>query len=181
MAGAYDRGQEQPVNEVATLGGDGIHPMMLASWVQFMLAESALTIGVTGNARTYLENGVRGHIQKVINFQSSETGFVAPASQVNAYVNEVLADYDAADDAGKLDIIAREWYIASYTNAIEPFNTYRRTGYPSFLMDPIQPIGDFPRSFLYPLSELNVNDNIQQKANNQVQVFWDTNPAGFIN
>lgn len=180
-AGAYDRGQAEDVLTSSNLGGDGIHPMMLSSWIQFMLAESTLEIGVTGNARTYLENGVRQHIEKVINFQSNETGFVAPASQVNAYVNEVLADYDAADDEGKLDIIAREWYIASYTNAIEPFNTYRRTGFPSFLVEPAQPLGLFPRSYLYPLNELTVNPNIQQKDDNQVQVFWDTNPAGFIN
>ena len=181
MAGAYDRGQAEPINTVETLDGDGIHPMMLSSWIQFMLAESALEIGVTGNARTYLENGVRQHINKVINFQSGETRFVAPAAQVNDYVTEVLTDYDAANNAGKLDIIAREWYIASYTNGIEPFNTYRRTGYPSFLMDPVEDLGDFPRSFFYPISELNVNPNIEQKASNQIQVFWDTNPAGFIN
>ena len=180
-AGAYDRGQGEPVNTVATLGGDGIHPIMLSSWIQFMLAEAALEIGVTGNARTYLENGVRQHIEKVINFQSSETGFVAPASQVNDYVNEVLTDYDAADNEGKLDIIAREWYIASYTNGIEPYNTYRRTGYPSFLMDPVEDLGPFPRSFLLPQNELNVNENIEQKDGNSVQLFWDTNPAGFIN
>ena len=180
-AGAYDNDQGEPITVVSNLGGDGIHPIMLSSWVQFMLAESALKIGVTGNARTYLENGLRQHIDKVINFQSSETGHVAPASQVNDYVNEVLTDYDAADEDGKMDIIAREWYIASYTNGIDPFNTYRRTGYPSFLMEPIIDLGPFMRSFLYPANELNVNENITQKSSNQIQVFWDTNPAGFIN
>ena len=37
--------------------GAGISPIMMASYTNFMLAEAALTLGTTGSARTYLENG----------------------------------------------------------------------------------------------------------------------------
>ncbi len=177
-AGAFDN---QFVDVVASsnLGGNGIHPVMLSAWVQFMLAESALTLGTTGDPATYLETGIRQHIAKVIGF--FPTGSPAGAD-IDAYVNDVLTDYAAADDSGKLDIIAREWYISSWGNAIEPFNTYRRTGFPSIIMDPVFDLGPVMRSFLFPENERTTNTNpLFEQRNNQDQVFWDTNPVGFIN
>ena len=76
-------------------------------------------------------------------------------------------------------IVVREWYIASWGNGIEPYNMYRRTGYPT-LQTGVVPVGVFPRSFRYPASEVNTNPNVQQTTADN-QVFWDTNPAGFIN
>lgn len=177
-AGAFDD-QFADVVDSDNLGGNGIHPIMLSSWVQFMLAESALTLGTTGDAATYLENGIRQHIAKVIGFYpAGDPG----SADVDAYVADVLAKYAAADPAGKLDIITREWYISSWGNATEPFNTYRRTGFPSFIVDPVFDLGPIMRSFLYPENErtTNTNPNFEQR-NTQDQVFWDNNPAGFIN
>jgi hypothetical protein len=39
--------------------------------------------------------------------------------------------------------------------------------------------GEFPRTFNYPADCVNLNSSISQKPHN-VQVFWDTNPAGVI-
>ena len=44
----------------------------------------------------------------------------------------------------------------------------------------VVPVGPFPRSFRYPESEVNTNPNVDQTTADN-QVFWDTNPAGFIN
>ncbi|GAB5523701.1 MAG: hypothetical protein Roseis2KO_15730 [Roseivirga sp.] len=177
-AGAFDD-QFADVVDSDNLGGNGIHPIMLSSWVQFMLAEAALTLGTSGDAATYLENGIRQHIAKVISFYPAGN---PGSADVDAYVADVLADYAAADPAGKLDIITREWYISSWGNATEPFNTYRRTGFPSFIVDPVFDLGPIMRSFLYPENErtTNTNPNFEQRST-QDQVFWDNNPAGFIN
>lgn len=176
--GAFDD-QFEDVVTADNLGGNGIHPIMLSSWVQFMLAESALTLSTTGDSGSYLETGIRQHIAKVISFSPNGN----PGSVViDAFVADIMTEYAAADQAGKLNIIAREWYIASWGNATEPFNTYRRTGYPSFLVDPVFDLGPIMRSFVFPENErtTNTNPNFVQR-NNQDQVFWDTNPAGFIN
>ncbi len=168
-------------NASTNLGGAGIHPMLLSSFSAFMLAEASLPapagMGVTGDSKALLESGMRQSFAKV----ASVAEIAMDASKVDQYVSEVLAEYDAAaNDQARLAIIIREYYIASFGNAIEPYNNYRRTGYPT--LDAGLSPGDFPRSFFIPSSEINTNDNpnLTQKLLTD-QVFWDTNPAGFIN
>jgi len=181
--GAYDTGNNNaPTVEVNShLRGAGIHPMLTASFVKFMLAEAALPapagIGTTGNPRTLLEEGIRASMFKVADF----SGVPMESAAVNAYVDVVLADYDAAaNDQERLAIIIDEYYIALYGNGLEAYNNYRRTGYPDLQASVIAGTA-FPRSFFLPESELNSNDNpdLVQKSLTD-QVFWDTNPAGFI-
>ena len=152
---------------------------MLSAWVQFMLAESALMLGTSGDPATYLETGIRQHINKVVGFYPAGS---PDQADIDAYVTDVMTDFAAADQSGKLDIIAREWYISSWGNAIEPFNTYRRTGFPSMMMDPVFNLGPFMRSFLYAEDETSTNTNpdfVQRSILDPV--FWDNNPDGFIN
>ncbi|WP_159092182.1 SusD/RagB family nutrient-binding outer membrane lipoprotein [Aquimarina sp. Aq107] len=164
--------------------GAGISPIMLSSYVDFMLAESALELGTTGDARTYLADGMAKSFDKVMNFRADLTdASVAPTpADVTDYIDEVLANYDAAaDDDARLEIIVTEYFIALFGNGIEAYNTYRRTGkpenlQPSLLANP----GVFIRSFLYPSSLVDRNNNVEQKANQAIPVFWDTNPEGFV-
>ena len=79
-----------------------------------MLAESALTIGVSGDARTYLESGVRKSIGKVMNFspENVDPNFTPSSADVDNYVNEVLSLYDsAATPDDKLAVIVKEYMI----------------------------------------------------------------------
>ncbi|SEL98508.1 Starch-binding associating with outer membrane [Aquimarina amphilecti] len=164
--------------------GAGISPIMLSSYVDFMLAESALELGTTGDARTYLANGMTKSFDKVINFRADLTdASVAPtAADVTDYIDEVLANYDAAaDNDARLEIIVTEYFIALFGNGVEAYNTYRRTGkpenlQPSLLANP----GVFIRSFLYPSNLVDRNSNVEQKPNQAIPVFWDTNPEGFV-
>ncbi|MGY3792600.1 SusD/RagB family nutrient-binding outer membrane lipoprotein [uncultured Aquimarina sp.] len=164
--------------------GAGISPIMLSSYVDFMLAEAALELGTTGDARTYLEAGLTKSFAKVMNFRPDLTdAALAPtALDVQDYIDEVLGNYDtAADDDERLEIIVQEYFIALYGNGIEAYNTYRRTGkpenlQPSLLANP----GVYIRSFLYPSVLVDRNSNVDQKANQASPVFWDTNPEGFV-
>ncbi len=179
--GAFDTGAGN-VSTINTqnLGGAGIYPIVLSSFTNFMLAESALPapvgLGTTGSSRTFLEAAMRDSFSKV-------EGFVGVTmSNVDAYVNEVLTNFDnATSDSARLNIIIKEYYIASWGNSIEAFNNYRRTGFPD-LGGSVGSNTDFPRNFLIPDSELNSNDNPNLiQINRTDQVFWDTNPAGFVN
>jgi len=177
VGGQYDDGAGIPASSTPATGA-GIYPLMLSAWVNFALAEAALELGTTGNAVAYLESGIRLHMEKVFSFAPGNHD----ATDIQAYVDEVVAEYNAATDAGKLDIIIREWYLTSFGSGVLAYNNYRRTGYPSFLQDPIIAAGNFPRSFFIPESELNSNANpdLEQKSLTD-KVFWDTNPDGFIN
>jgi hypothetical protein len=165
--------------------GAGIQPIMLSSYTHFLLAEADLTVGIDGEARAYLEAGVRQSIEKAISFSSVSTvdeAFVPSNNNINGYVEEVLELYDAADDDGKLDVIVKEFFLALHGQGLDAYNAYRRTGKP----DSMQPTelegpGAFPRTFWYPANYVERNQRATQRQGLATQVFWDTNPAGFIN
>jgi hypothetical protein len=165
---------------------------MTRSFVNFMLAEAALTLGTSGDARAYLKTAVENSFADVRAFALASTeaakitAFETERSinwnnSVTAYVNKVLEDYDAANADGKMNIIATEYWVALFGNGIEAYNLYRRTGKPSPQQPGLDPNpGPFVRSYYYPNNYIVNNRNAVQKANATVQVFWDTNPANFI-
>jgi len=167
------------------LQGAGISPLLLSSYTNFMLAESALTLGTTGDAKIYLENGMKESFNKVKAFGASvaQTSTTIPTqADFDAYVVDVMADYDAGDDTQKLKVIVEQYFIALWGNGIEAYNTYRRTGQPSDLqpaVDLADP-GTFVRSAWYPSNAADNNSNINQKDDVTQPVFWDTNSAGFV-
>ena len=178
--GAFDDGTTNTNTLAASdLGGAGIFPIMLSSTVNFWLAEAALPapagLGVTGNSRDYLAAGMADSFAKVAAFAGQTMTNVA------TYEAEVLANYDAAGtDNDRLGVIIKEVYISSWGNSTPAYNNYRRTGFPA-LGGSVIANTDFPRNFLIPDSELNSNDNPNLvQITRTDQVFWDTNPAGFI-
>ena len=189
--GAFDNNQFNRVDSqnTQTLNGEGINPIFLSSFTHFALAEAGLDLGVGVDSRALLEAGISLSMDKVTDFSGSLTttdeddetiDYAATSADINDYIARVLAEYDAASgNDAKLAIVIREWYIASWGNGIEPYNMYRRTGYPS-LQTGVLPVGSFPRSFRYPQSEVSTNPNVDQTTADN-QVFWDTNPPGFIN
>ena len=165
--------------------GAGISPILLASNTNILLAESALVLGTTGNARTYLEKGIRESMNKVATFGSplaAGTGFEATAALIDAHVSDILSAFDAGDDRDKLRIIAEQLFIADWCNGMDAYNAYRRTGQPDNLTPAtrVQDPGTFLRSMWYPQVASDNNSNITQKTNPDTPVFWDTNPDGFV-
>ena len=179
--GAFDRDEFAQARATENnLGGAGIVPIYLSSHTHFLLAEAALTLGTNGNPANLMAEGIRLSLDKVDDFSGSAAtdGFEMTQGDKDAYVAGVLAEYNAANNNGKLAIIAREAFLASWGNGVEVYNLYRRTGFPN-LQTPIIPAGPFPRGFRYPVDEVENNPNIQQRQLTD-QVFWDNNPGGFI-
>ena len=167
----------------AGLAGAGISPIMMSSFVDFMLAESGLTLGV-GDARASLENGIRKSIATVTTFGApiAVEEFVPTDEEIETYIGDVLADYDAADETGKLNVIVRQYFAALWGNGLEANNTYQRTGQPSGIQPALLATpGTYVRTFQYPARAADFNQSITQKpVNDPVPVFWDTNPDGFV-
>jgi len=183
--GKFDSGDCASTSNGGTdgAGGAGIQPLILSSYVKFMRAEAALTLGTTDDAAEMLEAGVRESISKVLGFGSKTTidaAMVPDQTKVDDYVTEVINKFSsAAGEEDKLNIIMKEYHIALWGNGLDAYNNYRRTCLPSGL----QPLrlpeqGQFTRSFWYPSSYVNRNSNANQKANVAIPVFWDTKPAG---
>lgn len=188
VGGKLDADDDANVSQLGNLAagaqGAGVEPIYLSSFTHFMLAEAALTMGTSGDAGALLEAGIRQSIDKVINFGSeigysysdAEAAFVPDGAYIDAYVNDVMASYNAAGAAGKLAIVIEELHKATWGNGLEMFNAYRRTGYPSRMQPTLtnQP-GPFIRSYLYPLDHITRNSNANQKSDWIQKVFWDTN------
>jgi hypothetical protein len=191
--GSYDNDAGRPVTLGAGAGGAGIHPIMMRSFVDFMLAEAALQLGTTGDPRALLKSAVEKSMADVraLAMSTTENAKIAAfeadqkivwADEVNKYVTRVLAMYDEATTTdSKLNVIATEYWIALHGNGVEAYNLYRRTGKPANQQPALDPNpGQFVRSFYYPTSFIARNANAKQKANVTIPVFWDNNPAGFV-
>ncbi len=191
--GAYDNDNGKPVALGFGAGGAGIQPILMSSFTDFMLAESALTLGTAGDAKALLESAIRKSMADVRAFMlaSTEAGKIATfeaskgivwATQVENYVKNVMDAYTAATTtADKLNIIATEYWYSLYGNGVEAYNLYRRTGMPKNMQPALDPnAGAFVRSYYYPNAYISRNTNAKQKANMAVAVFWDNNPAGLL-
>ncbi len=184
--GKLDNSESASASQDIGAQGKGVAPILLSIFTDFWRSEAALTMGTTDNPRTMLENGIRGSMIKVAQFnteidysyttgEQNRVNSVMSTTNVNNYVNSVLADYDAATtNEQRLRVVMREYYKASWGNGYEVYNAYRRTGYPDDLQPTRQAApGAFIRTFLYPSVSVNLNANIDQKLDNTIKVFWD--------
>lgn len=162
--------------------GQGIQPIMLSCYVNFLRAEADLIYDTDDDARAQLEAGVRGSIAKVMSFGSldptvaANPSLVPTAGDIDGYVAAILTLYDnAANDEERLEVVINEYYKAAFGNGIEAYNAYRRTGYPSNLQPSLEPSpGQFILSFFYPANFVNRNSSApaQKDPNNWPKVFW---------
>ena len=167
-------------------GGNGITPIMLASWTDFMIGEVELVAGNEAAAKTAMFAGMAKSMDKVTNFYPREAGNRFDAV-MNFYVGglaQVINDFyartsDEWDDASdKMNVLGMQYFVAQYGNGLDAYNFYRRTGYPTTLQPNIEANpGGFIRSFFYPSNHANTNSNITQKDGVTDPVFWDTNPG----
>jgi len=187
--GRFDNNSGLPVANPA-LGnkGAGIHPIMLAAYVDFMLAEAAVTLGTTGTPKTLLLSGIKKHMDYVRAFaiagaEGATISAFEPAATFNAkvtsYLNYVGTRFDAAaTNDTKMNLVGREYWLSLYGNGTEAYNLYRRTGKPNRMQPGLESItGSFVRSFLYPINYMVTNTTAVQKKDLATQVFWDKNPA----
>jgi hypothetical protein len=70
-------------------------------------------------------------------------------------------------------MIMKEYFIASWGNGIEPYNNYRRTGFPSNFQPTLEPVsGAYFSTALYPLTSQQNNPNTPGNTRLK-KVFWD--------
>lgn len=145
----------------------GAAPQRLVTFAEynFIRAEAAL-MGAPGDPQAFYAAGITASM--------TEAG-VAPAA-ITAYL-ATPAGTLTGTNAQKLQQIIEEKYIASFGVAVEPWNDWRRTGYPSLSVpsNVINGVTAVPRSFFYPQSEIDLNPKApaQKAADLQAKVFWD--------
>jgi len=199
--GRFDANNGASVAASQGMKGAGFQPIMMRSFVQFMLAEAVNNLGVVSatTARTYFTNGITYSFNDVrdwaVNGTYSTNAASASPTEGTAietfystanyntdrddYITAAQTAYDAAADAsGRMNYIAREYWVAAFCNGVETFNLYRRTGLPSGMQPTLDPNpGSFPRSWWYPQTYVTLNNKADQKADLTSRVFWDDNSS----
>lgn len=184
--GKFDGDNFTKITSVTGGKGKGITPILLASWVDFMKAEVALVQNNPGLAKTEMINGINKSITKVLSFGSldpnTDANFIPSATEINDYTDLISSSWDTANSTEKWNIFAVQYFISVYGNGIESYNFYRRTDYPTTLQPMLSPNpGGFIRSMYYPSDSVNNNSNMNQKPNQTIPVFWDTNNSPAAN
>lgn len=195
--GQFDEFSFEDTRKSGTTGGKGagIYPVLLSSFVDFLRAEAALTVGTNDDARQLLESGIRKSMAKVRSFEALVEDRLSTISylrhdnitygelyamrdeDIDEYVEFVLEKYDAGNPDEKLDVLMKEYYIALWGNGLEAYNMYRRTGKPANMAPTLEPAGgNFVRSFFLPAVHVNRNANSTQKELTDL-VFWDDGSA----
>ena len=200
--GRFDANVNTSVAQTLGMRGAGFHPIMMRSYVNFMLAEAANYLTLTNTTKTaadYFADGIQASFDDVRNWavngtfattslaasptETSTINTFYPAAtyttNVNTYKAAAQAAYAAETSAdGRMNFIAREYWIAAFGNGVETYNMYRRTGLPSGMQPTLDPNpGDFPRSWWYPQTYVTLNSNAEQKADLTTKVFWDKNAS----
>lgn len=184
--GLFDDGPEAGGDNKGS--GAGIFPMVTSWMVDLYKIEANLALGVaTPDApRDMFEEALREQIAKVMNLGAdldAPTAALTPTdAQIDTYVNNRLAEYDAAaDNNARLRIVIKEAWFMNFGNGFEIYNTFRRTKFPSDLQIPLQRPRQFALRLPYALDEVNLNDNTPEVVFDAPSnaVFWDVAPFQF--
>ncbi|MEO6719749.1 MAG: SusD/RagB family nutrient-binding outer membrane lipoprotein, partial [Ferruginibacter sp.] len=106
---------------------------------------------VTGDSKTVLQNAITESFKQV---DYVITTYVKPAQAVPAlsgtsavtnYISKIMALYENATPAKKMEIIITEKWISSFGSAVDQYTDYRRTGFPKIFNpnDPTMAPGGF--------------------------------------
>jgi hypothetical protein len=196
--GKYDNGNGGVITGYNAGNGAAPHKMLTYYALKFMLAELALAGETSADARALLKEALDASFAHVNSVAAKQAGVPTIANAArDAFTDAVLAKYDAANDAGKMQIVMTQKWIANVFNPVDSYADYRRTGYPA-LFDPSSTsdpeygvnvvvtddsparvpmlvIPPFPRSLYYPTtSEADLNPNLTQKVDLSAKLlFWD--------
>jgi hypothetical protein len=149
----------------------GAAPIRLLTFAEynFIRAEHALRYGAgVSAAEGFFREGIRASLSLVGVSAADQNAYIAAQGNLNATSLE-----------GNIAKIITEKYVANYGVAVEPWNDWRRTGYPALRAvdaSVAAMTGGIPRSLFYPDSEVSANTNFKQKSNMLAKVFWDTRP-----
>ncbi len=146
-----------------TYGGDAPSRLLTFAEYNFIRAEAALTLGAPGDAAEFFKAGISASMDDASVTQAKAAAYLLAHGTLTGSNEEKLAQ------------IITEKYIANFGVVMEPWNDWRRTGYPAItpMPMPLAIYDQIPRSLFYPVSEVTSNPNIDQKQTMLNRVFWD--------
>lgn len=180
LGGEYDDGGG---GEASFDAGNPQVPQRLLNYyaIKFIEAELYLSGVASGDHRVAFEEGIRAAFDKVNDIANSVGAPPIASSDIDAYVDAVLTDYDSDDDTGKLEHIMTQKWIASFGWGIDMYTDYRRTGFPVLHDGNTDNLSftirsrEYPNSFPWPTANLSVNGNAPSQkvvTSEEAKPFW---------
>lgn len=134
VGGRYDQGDAKAVSASDATGAAPFRMLTYADRL-YIEAELMSTGVLAGDARAKFAAALDESFNTV-DYVVTKTGTsqavpkIATLPATTTYKTTVLAEYDAATAAKKLEIIMTQKWIQSFGNSNEQYTDYRRTGYP---------------------------------------------------
>jgi len=150
--------------------------IMNYSEVCFLKAEASLDGFWTGDAKTYLDEGIRAHVTFIAAYGENED--VIDVAELDTYLNNVtVVDLE--------EIITQKYILFAFENGYEAYNDFRRTGFPRLEKYDGSEIDKsiFPYRLIYPTSEITLNrenymkaiENLGGEDSSYKKVWWNEN------
>jgi len=187
------------VNTITPIrAGTGALPHQFITYADrlFLEAELINTGVITGDQKAVFSKALD---ESFLQMDYIITNFIKPGSAgapqtvpaiATTYKTDVLAAFDAASTAKKLEYIMTEKWINRIENPVDSYTDYRRTGYPVLFspapagtvtsvtgpdgkVTPVQTDRPYPWSLPFNTNEIALNSNaLPQKVPENYKVFW---------
>lgn len=199
VGGAFDSPELSKANSLGVGAGTGAAPFRLITYadVLFLKAELIAKGKTTGDLRVALEEAMVAAFAQVdaVATAAKKAGETVPAlagsDAVSTYITKALAEFDAANNEKKFEMVMTQKWISKFGSAIDAYTDYRRTGYPLLFdpntmasianggpdgngMVPVQSTRPYALSFPWSADEISLNTNSPaQKSPATAKIFWD--------
>jgi hypothetical protein len=153
------------------VGGEAAPVVFMSAAESYFLQSEAVARGyMTGDAKALYNSGV----------SASFLGCGLAQTDADTFLTQATVTFpDAGSVSDKVkSIITQKWAAMNGTHNIEPWNDYRRTGYPDFFIQSKGSVigaGKMPARIPYPSSELTRNKNFPGQKSVTDKVWWDVN------
>lgn len=171
-----------PVSQIsfpnANTGANSDKPESASAPVKFISGYESLFLQAEAVARGWMAGSAQSLYQAGITANYEAYGLTA--SDATAYYTAFNHLYPVAGtfDQQLEAIITQKYYSMCGNQCNEAWTEYRRTGYPSFLIESASTIigaGRMPNRMFYPSSELTRNPNVPSQHLIYDRVWWDIN------
>jgi hypothetical protein len=156
--------------------------IILSSWESLFLQAEAVQRGLLpGNAQTLYNQAITDNfVYLKVTFGPSNAYNASSAAYAQNYAAQSLANVGWSASAGNplLAIITQKYISLCFTDPLESWTDYRRTGYPNDLpyTDNPERLYPYPFRFIYPQSEYNTNQtNVEAEGTISPvspKIFW---------
>lgn len=190
IATKYNAKQISKINKRYSAVNKG-EPTYLLSYSEqcFIIAEGILLGWVSGDAKTYYDNGVKA----AFTFVGTNTpddikyhhGMKITTSVITSYLADNKVAFTGTDEEKLKKIWQQRYFLGFMQDGYNAYYEYRRVGYPELPINPLTNLNSDPAKipvrWLYPSTELESNrEQVQEAINRQFSGNDDSNALMWI-